>query len=166
MVSKTGLYKAPPWKKKRKTKKKKKIWEVRYWRFMHLRLRFYKDWPYRKKPRWRKWKKYYTTKKLYPFFFLTRLHATWRNTRYKLKTNKLRLFTHLKAFQMYYRVRKKPCKRLVRSLKNKRTRLGKLIRQFETRLDVVLFRLGWAPDVRTARLWVLDEWVSIISVIK
>jgi len=67
---------------------------------------------------------------------------------------------------MYYRVRKKPCKRLVRSLKNKRTRLGKLIRQFETRLDVVLFRLGWAPDLRTARLWVLDEWVSINSVIK
>lgn len=63
-------------------------------------------------------------------------------------------------------MRKKPCKRLVRSLKNKRTRLGKLIRQFETRLDVVLYRLGWAPDLKTARLWVLNEWVTVNTVVK
>jgi ribosomal protein S4 len=161
-VSKTGLYKSPF---KKKTKKKK-VWEERYWRFLQLRRRFYKNWPYRRDRRQRKRSQFYNTKKQEPLLLLTRLHAPWRQARYKLKANKLRLFNHLKAFQLYYQVRKKPCKRLVRSLKNKKTRLGKFIRQFETRLDVVLYRLGWAPDLKTARRWVLSEWVSVNAVVK
>jgi ribosomal protein S4 len=163
-TTKLGFYKAK-FKKRKKPKKQQRI--IRYWRFIYFNRTFYKVWPYKKYFKSKKKKKlYYTTKKEKPLLQLKKFHFPWWQARYKLHTNRVRLASHFKAFQLYYKVKRKSCRRFIRSFKNKGPRLGKLIQQLECRLDIILYRLGWVSNFKTARLWISYKWVLINSKIQ
>lgn len=160
------FYKSPFPTKKNTRKKQPRKFHARYWRCAYLKRYLRRPWPYRKDRRKRKgrrrrpWIKF--TKKQNPILRLWLQHRTWGFKRYhRLSENHIRVAKHIKAFQMYYRVKERPCKRLVRNLKNRSARVGRLMKAYELRLDVTLYRLGWVDSIRAARTWIAKKHVLV-----
>lgn len=105
-----------------------------------------------KVPRKRRERKRFTNKQK-PILHLFLLNAHWRRSRYKLDKDKRRLSGHIFAFKSYYGLEDSFIKRTVQSKISKPNRTVELFNSFESRLDVTLVRLGWAPNLVTARDW-------------
>lgn len=88
------------------------------------------------------------------------LQAPWRTARYSLRNEKSRLDSHVKAFRMYYGLDESYCNRLLSSLQYRSSKVRLLFDKFEGRLDTVLVRIGWAPNLTEAAKWVSSGFFS------
>jgi len=109
--------------------------------------------PHRREERKRRKLALYS-KKQAPLEKTWELHNPWRAARYKLSDEGIRLFTHSKAFSMYYQVRDKKVRRACKKYRKRLHRVHLLYKRFEYTIEVVLVRLGWAKNISQAREWV------------
>jgi ribosomal protein S4 len=85
---------------------------------------------------------------------------------FRLKREKARLISHAQAFLMYYKIKEKLTIQTIKKLKRKPSRIRLIFEKFEHRLDILLIRLQWVPDLRTARAFISHGCVVVSKSIK